>query len=244
MRNSLLSSIPPAVFYDGEQYLIQKYGIALAPSLQLIDPQPLKQAKIDVLLAGISASVQNLSALPGVEIELNNIQKEIGPETVLLNNNFTEVSFTSEIKKTPYQIVHLATHGEFGNNPENTWILAFDDKINVNELSNLLHSDEKTRATIELLVLRACKTAVGDDRAVLGLAGVAVKAGARSTLASSWYMSDEATTVLMSNFYRELAQGNLNKSEAFRRAQLAIITNEKYSHPYFWSAFVLVGNWL
>lgn len=92
--------------------------------------------------------------------------------------------------------------------------------------------------------MSACQTAVGDKRAALGLAGVPVRAGARSTLASLWYVSDEATALLMTKFYEELAKKEVTKAEALRRAQQAVLQNNKFSYPYFWSAFVLVGNWL
>ncbi|HEY9675011.1 MAG TPA: CHAT domain-containing protein, partial [Waterburya sp.] len=103
---------------------------------------------------------------------------------------------------------------------------------------------ENRKLPIELLVLSACQTAAGDDRAALGLAGIAVRAGARSTLASLWFVDDQATSLLMSQFYQELINAQQTKAEALRRAQVKILHNQAFSHPYFWSAFVLVGNWL
>ena len=116
--------------------------------------------------------------------------------------------------------------------------------ININELNRLIGTDKKRKNPIELLVLSACQTARGDKRAALGLAGIAVRAGARSTVASLWSVSDEATALLMSTFYEELAGGNVTKGEALRRAQQAVLQHEEFQHPYFWSAFILVGNWL
>jgi CHAT domain-containing protein len=92
--------------------------------------------------------------------------------------------------------------------------------------------------------LSACQTASGDKRAALGLAGVAVRAGARSTIASLWYVSDRATAQLMTEFYRQLSDRPQSKAQALRGAQQALLQNEEFSTPYFWSAFVLVGNWL
>ena len=96
---------------------------------------------------------------------------------------------------------------------------------------------------IELLVMSACQTARGDDRAVLGLSGFALRSGARSTLGSLWPVSDESTTELMILFYQQLAKGDISKAEALRQAQLQLLKDSKFSHPYFWSAFILVGNW-
>ena len=166
------------------------------------------------------------------------------PSTILLNESFTEANLKAKINSFPFPVVHLATHGEFSSKAENTFILAWDERINAKELDSLLRGNTRTIRPIELLVLSACRTAVGDKRAALGLAGVAVRAGARSTMASLWYVSDEATALLMTKFYEELAKKEVTKAEALRRAQQAVFEDKRFSHPYFWAAFVLVGNWL
>jgi CHAT domain-containing protein/predicted negative regulator of RcsB-dependent stress response len=238
-----LRSIPPAILHDGKEYLIEKYNLAIAPSLQLIDPQPLAQQNRQLLLAGLTEARQGFIALPGVKLELESIQSAF-PSQILLNDSFTETSFDRAVNTSPYQIVHLATHGQFSSQAEDTFILTWDDRININELNSLIRADRQQIRPIELLVLSACQTASGDEQAALGLAGIAVRAGARSTIASLWDVSDESTTLLMSYFYQELATNNLPKAEALRHAQLKILHNERFSHPYFWSAFILVGNWL
>jgi CHAT domain-containing protein len=238
-----LRNIPPAILHDGKQYLIEKYNLAIAPSLQLIDPQPLAQQNRELLLAGLTEARQGFIALPGVKLELESIQTAF-PSQILLNDSFTEISFDKAINTSPYQIVHLATHGQFSSKAEDTFILTWDERININELNSFIRADRRQIRPIELLVLSACQTASGDKQAALGLAGIAVRAGARSTIASLWDVSDESTTLLMSYFYQELANNNLPKAEALRQAQLKILQSERFSHPYFWSAFILVGNWL
>jgi len=243
-----LRNIPMATLHNGEQYLAEKYSVAVAPALQLVDAKPLAKEKFKILTGGVSEARQGFDALPGVAWELQSIGAAI-PTTKLLNQSFTESNLKAAISSVPFSIIHLATHGEFSSKSENTFILAWDDRINAKELNNLLQRHKKDDRAIELLVLSACRTAVGDRRATLGLAGVAVRAGARSTLASLWYVSDDATAVLMTKFYQELAQsqttGNsITKAEALRRAQQALMRDDRFSHPYFWSAFVLVGNWL
>ncbi len=104
-----------------------------------------------------------------------------------------------------------------------------------------LGNSSKSRA-IELLVLSACQTALGDKRATLGLAGIAVRAGARSTLATLWSVDDESTAVLMSKFYDELENPTLTKADALRRAQISLLESDEI--PYLWAPYVLVGNWL
>ena len=243
--DGVLRNIPMTALYDGEEYLVQKYSIAVTPGLQLVDPQPLAREELKILSGGLSEARQGYSALPGVEYELERIQAEI-PTEVLLNQSFTDSQFQETINSFPFPIIHLATHGEFSSVAEDTFILTWDDRINAIELDSLLRTEtrEEDTSPIELLVLSACKTATGDKRAALGLAGVAVRAGARSTLASLWYVSDEATALLMTQFYQELTNTGLTKAEAFRRAQQMILQDERFSHPYYWSAFVLVGNWL
>ncbi len=243
IQDGVLRNMPVSALYDGEKYLIEKYRVSLAPGLQLIDPQALNKEQINMFSGGISESVQGFNALPGVETELKSIEQEI-PSKPLLNQLFTEVNINQDVKKTPYKIVHLATHGVFSSNVEDTFILTYDGKININELNALLRKEKRTDQPIELLVLSACQTAVGDERAALGLAGVAVRAGTRSTLASLWSVSDDATMLLMSTFYHEIAQGKVTKSEAFQRAQIAVLKDERFADPYYWSAFVMLGNWL
>ncbi|RCJ30805.1 hypothetical protein A6769_32520 [Nostoc punctiforme NIES-2108] len=239
-----LRNIPMAALYDGQQYLIQKYAIALAPGLQLLAPKSLSQQKIKALTAGITEARQGFSALSNVAQELNEIKSEV-PTTVLLNQKFTNETLQKEINSVLFPVVHLATHGQFSSKADETFILTWDGRINVNQLDTLLRIREaESPNAIELLVLSACQTAAGDKRAALGLAGIAVRAGARSTLASLWNVDDKSTAELMSQFYRELTSQKLTKAEALRQAQLALLNNPKYQHPLFWSAYILVGNWL
>jgi CHAT domain-containing protein len=244
-----LRNIPIAALYDGEQYLTEKYNIGLTPGLQLLPPKPIAQEELQALTAGLTEARQGFAALPGVAVEFEQIAQQITTKT-LLNESFTETDFEREFQKLKYPVVHLATHGEFSSKAEDTFILTWDDRINAKDLENLLRFEESKGATIELLILSACQTAVGDKRAALGLAGVAVRAGARSTLASLWYVSDEATSLLMSQFYQELVsddetlQRRHTKAEALSNAQRVMIKSEQFSHPYYWAAFTLVGNWL
>jgi CHAT domain-containing protein len=243
-----LRNVPMAVLYDKQQqkYLVEKYAIALTPGLQLLDPKPLQQVQLNVLTAGVveERTIDGRKFLPleNVPRELEGIQSEIHSSKELLNQQFTETNLQDQLMAAPFSVVHLATHGEFSSDPEKTFILTWDALLNVNEFDHLLRdSNEKRSSTIELLVLSACKTAEGDKRAALGLAGVAVRAGARSTLATLWSVDDRFTADLMSEFYRELKAG-VNKAEALQRAQLTVFASEK--SPYFWAPFVLVGNWL
>jgi CHAT domain-containing protein len=233
-----------AVLHNGKEYLIEKYGISVTPGLELLEPQPLERARIEVLKAGLSEARQGFAALPYVANEIAQIQAQV-PGKVLLNQQFTKTTLQNAIDKVSFPVVHLATHGQFSSKAEDTFILAWDGRINVRELNNLLQTRDLRRTPIELLVLSACETAEGDNRAALGIAGVALRAGARSTLATLWVVDDEGTAALMSRFYQELTNAKVTKAEALRRAQLSILQNPKYrQQPYYWAPYILVGNWL
>lgn len=243
-----LRNIPMAILYDKQQqkYLIENYAISLTPGLQLIDPKPLQNVQLNVLVAGVEQERliegQSFSELSNVTQELKQVQSEVKTSKKLLNQDFTQTNLEKQIQSTPFSVVHLATHGQFSSDVEQTYIITWDKLLKVRELDNLLRTRGESRPeTIELLVLSACKTATGDKRAALGLAGVAVRAGARSTLATLWTIDDESTSEFMGELYRQLDAG-VTKAQALQRAQLAILAKE--NRPYFWAPYVLVGNWL
>lgn len=239
-----LRNIPMAALYDGKQYLVQKYSVALTPGLSLLNPKPLQQLHLRALAAGLTEAHLGFSALTNVALELNQIKTEV-PSTVLLDRQFTSTALQKEMKSEPYPVVHLATHGQFSSNPDETFILAWDKPIKIDDLIDLLQlRDQSKSKALELLVLSACETAAGDKRAALGLAGVAVRSGARSTLASLWNLDDESSALILSQFYRELAKTSATRAEALRRAQLTLLKNPNYRHPVYWAPYVLVGNWL
>ncbi len=241
-----LRNLPMSVLYDGNQYLVQKYAIALTPGLQLLNPQPLTQEDLKALLGGASngPAFGDLGSLPAVDEELNQIAETVPAHEKRQNEEFTKENLQTLINQVPFPVVHLATHAQFGSNAEETFILTYNDRIDVKTLDTLLRKqDEQT--PIELLVLSACETVKGDDRAALGLAGIAVRAGARSTVATLWTVEDQSTARLMVDFYQELAnpQQKANKAEALRTAQLNVLKQDSTRHPFYWAPFVLVGNW-
>ncbi|WP_375504854.1 CHAT domain-containing protein [uncultured Nostoc sp.] len=243
-----LQNIPMAALYDGKQYLIEKYSVALSPGLQLLAPKQ-KQRRLEALIAGLTESRLGFSSLSNVGTELQQIESII-PSKQLINQAFTSINIEQQVSAISFPVVHLATHGKFSSKLEDTYILAWNDKIKIKQLREILQTREqvvgrsnRVPPPIELLVLSACETATGDKRAALGLAGVAVRSGARSTLASLWQVDDKSTSVLMSEFYRQLTQNaNLSKAEALRRAQEFVLKDKE--HPFYWAPYVLVGNWL
>ena len=240
-----LRNLPMSVLYDGKQYLMEKYNLAITPGLQLLDPRPLQRQQLEVFVGGLSKETQDFNALPNVEREIQQIAAVVNTQTPLLNETFISESIQKQISKIPFRVVHLATHGEFSSDAEKTFILTWNNRLGVKQLGELLQTrDQDRRTPIELLVLSACKTAKGDNRAALGLAGMAVRSGARSTIASLWSVEDSATATFMANLYQELAIVGTTKADALRKAQISLLKNPQFTHPFYWSPFVLVGNWL
>jgi len=259
-----LRSLPVAALHDGKQFLVQKYSLGLIPSVNLTDTryQSLKDAKVLAMGASTFAS-QN--PLPAVPVELETITPKLWRGKSFLNEDFTLDNLKSQRAKEPFGIIHLATHGEFKPGaPSNSYIQLFDTQLKLNQLRQLGWNNPP----VELLVLSACRTALGDEEAELGFAGLAVQAGVKSAVATLWYVSDEATLGLMTEFYRQLKVAPI-KSEALRDAQLAMILGEvrlqggqlhesgenlplppelaklgdrSLEHPYYWAAFTMIGS--
>jgi len=239
--DGLLRNVPVAALHSGDRYLIEDYAVALSPGLQLMNSKTLSQIEPDAVVGGISEARNGLSALPAVEDEIADVSSLIKADT-LFNESFTSDALARDVKNSSANIVHLATHGQFSSRLEDTFLSTWEGRLSVKELSEILQARGQSNA-IELLVLSACDTASGDDRAVLGLAGLAVKSGARSTVATLSPVKDQAAAKLMRELYEGIRSSEMSKAEALRQAQLELLADPSYSDPFFWSAYTLVGNW-
>ncbi len=256
-----LRAIPPAAFHDGRDFLIAKYAVATIPSSREIDLSQRDRAQSRVLAMGLSASVAGLPALPSVSVEIETISSKLLPGSFILNQPFTAANLIAERPKRKANVVHLATHAEFAvNRARDAFVQFWDSRVTVNDISRLGLRD------VDLVVLSACQTAVGAD---LGIAGFALNSGARSVMASLWPISDLGTAPLMMGFYSAWRTAP-SKAIALQRAQLAMLRGNvrvegrkidgirglsaialpaashpaDLTHPFFWSPFILVGNWL
>ena len=262
-----LRLIPMAALHDGEQFLVEKYSIGSIPSVSLTNSRynPIKD--IPILAMGASKFRGGLSPLPAVPVELELITQQLGSGQSFLNPEFTVNNLKEQ--RQQFRIIHLATHGEFqAGTPDNSYIQLWgDEKLRLDQLRQM---DWHQPPQVELLVLSACRTALGDRDVELGFAGLAVQAGVKSALASLWYVSDGGTLALMSEFYHHLSQPDVTiKAEALRRAQIALLRgevkieagqlmgtglpnpiplppellgNQDFSHPYYWAAFTMIGS--
>lgn len=245
-----LASIPMSVLYDGERYLLEKYAIARVPGIGMVSPKR-QQPSPKALIAGISQERtigdRYFTALDSVQSEWQTIQSLL-PHQLLVNADLTYNNLRKNLQKTTFSILHIATHGEFRTQMQGTFLLLWDQLLTIRELESLLQlRTSDTSQVLDLLVLSACETARGNGQVPLGLAGIALGAGARSTLATLWQVNDESTAALMEEFYRQyITQPQVGKAEALRRAQLSLWQNSQrdWSIPFFWGPYVLVGSWL
>ncbi len=261
-----LRTVPLAALHNGTNFLVENYAIGLIPSMSLINPT-YRDIRQDRILAMGAETFPDLSPLPAVPVELATITSDLGGGIQFLNQNFTVRKLESERRLEDFGVVHLATHGEFNpGSPRDSFIAFSDRRVTLAELPKL----RLNLPTTELLTLSACRTAVGNEQAELGFAGMAIQSGIKSALASLWYVSDEGTLGLMTEFYQQLNTAPI-KAEALRQAQIAMINgqvkiedgqlisanrpapiklppalekapNRTLNHPYFWAAFTMIGS--
>lgn len=266
-------SIPLAALHDGEQFLIEKYSVTRIPAFNLIQTDYVELQRGQVLAMGAS-EFQELNALPAVPTELSSVMRELRDARPVeaqwsgasfLNQEFTLSNLQQRVETDLPNVVHLATHAVFRpGEPENSYIQFWDTQLSLSEVQDVGWNSP----SLELLVLSACRTAIGDDEAELGFAGIALRSGVKTVLASLWNVSDEGTLALMSEFYNQLGQTS-TKAEALRQAQLRMLRGEvqvegnqlllsrgsvplptelseaaitDLSAPYYWASFTLVSS--
>ncbi|AOY81687.1 CHAT domain-containing protein [Moorena producens JHB] len=249
INDGILRTVPMAALHDGEKFLVERYAIATTPTLTLTEPKPLTPSSWRALVLGLTKEAivdgREFEALSNVSREVKAVTQTIPESKQLLDEEFTRDRLQEELGTTVYPIIHIATHGEFGTEPEDTFLVTGEnDQLTIDELDRVIRSVASTTEPVELLSLTACRTATGDDRAALGLAGVAVQAGARSALASLWFINDKTTAQIAAQFYQGLRQSNLNKAQALRAAQIALLeAGGQYARPAYWAPYLVIGNW-
>ncbi|MFB2938300.1 CHAT domain-containing protein [Aerosakkonemataceae cyanobacterium BLCC-F154] len=260
-----LRSLPLAALHDGNGFIVERYSVSLMPSFSLTNPRFYNLKNSTVLAMGASIFKEQIP-LPAVPVELSTIARQLWSGNISLNEAFTVNNLTTQRNAGNFEIVHLATHAEFRpGTPSNSYIQFWDEKLGLDQVRNVKWNEPP----VQLLVLSACRTALGDRQVELGFAGIAIQAGVQSALASLWYVSDQGTLALMTEFYEQLKTAPI-RAEALRRAQVAMIKGEvivnkdelegigetgitlppelrqsgkvNFSHPYYWSGFTLIGN--
>jgi len=240
--------MPFAALYDGQQFLFEQYNLATALSLNSIDlaqPKSLKAKDGAILLGGISEGIKEYSAMPTVVEELKTIEQLYFNKAVLkINDMFTYKVLNENIQNTAFSILHFSTHGKFEKEVERSYLLTYDGLLQMPAFRNLI-TNRDTQMPLELITLSACQTAVGNPKAALGLAGIALNTGAKSALASLWRVNARSTTLLITEFYKALNQDDsVSKIQALQAAQKVVQNTPEFAHPHYWSGFILIGNWL
>jgi len=281
VHDGILRSIPMGALHDGQQFLVERYGLAHTPSLALlkaptssssrpekaltnsrilafglteattVEPRlagPSSEVLLSLLRSGVTRQ-SFFASLPAVRQELTGLQS-IAPQTqVFYNQDFTRDRLQSALNDpaTSPTILHLATHARFGFDARETFLVTGEtEPVTLNELYQMLQAANQAapqNALLDLIVLTGCETAAGSDRDALGIAGVALHAGASSAVASLWQVDDAATAELVVSFYQQLNQGE-SKATALQLAQQTWLRDNPtglYSHPGYWAALVMVG---
>jgi len=262
-----LRSLPFAALHDGEKFLVEKYNLARIPAFGLTDTSYQSENHDDKQVLAMGASeFTDLPSLPGVKIELDTIvSKPLWSGRKILNQDFTTTNLIAAQQTEKFDIVHIASHSEFSAGaPEFSYIQFSDRRLGLDQITDLTLD----KPQVDLLVLSACKTALGDEEAEFGFAGLAIQAGVKSALASLWTINDAGTVVLMSEFYQELKSTAI-KAKALREAQINMLTKkvfvedsevkgsgvtltlppeisdqqtDNFDHPFYWSGFTVIGN--
>ncbi|MEH2331088.1 MAG: CHAT domain-containing protein [Nostoc sp.] len=261
IQDGFLRSVPMAALYDSKlnKYLVETYAVATTPSLRLNTPKLRDRSTQKALILGLTKQAtidgKTFEQLFAVPDEISAVESIFPNHTPLIDDNFLPESFQDKLDKTTYPIVHIASHAQFGIIPEDTFIVTGkNQKLTISQLENSLRNLNSKSDSVELLTLTACETAVGDDRATLGLAGVALQVGVKSAIASLWSVTDQSTSELVKTFYANYRNTGMSIAEALQTAQIRMIHAKKlppsegvnimYDHPAYWAPMVAIGNWL
>ena len=238
VNDGILRNVPMAALHDGKRFLIEKYAVANSLGFDLQPNEP-PSSEVDVLAFGLTSGSVDSRPLPNVREELAKID-DITESKSFLNQEFNLDNFVKQTEKDKYNVIHIATHGEFSGTARDTYLQAYQQKISLKELEQILNQREGD-SKLSLLTLSACETAVGNKRAILGLAGVAIRSNVDNVLGSLWSVSDEEMVSFTSDFYRYWIEDELTKSQALRLAQINLIKNPDF-HPAIWSSLILISS--
>jgi filamentous hemagglutinin family protein len=243
-----LYSIPMAVLHDGNQFLIEKYALAIAPNLTITTLSSKKQPRVSQRMLYSALTESKHPTFAPIQSYAVPMQEEIeilfSTVTTLKGKDFVSSNLKQTLNSFPYSMVHIFSHAKFSKQVNDTFIVTFNDKLNMDKLEELISPRQYSEIPLDLLTLSACETAKGDERAALGLAGVAYKAGTRSAIATLWSVDVDVAFYFFRDFYKDFAKHS-NKAKAVKMAQLKLLNNySRWQHPHYWSPFLLIGHWL
>jgi CHAT domain-containing protein len=210
-----LQAVPFAALSDGSAYFGDRYAFGLTPSLALTPLAPAPSASQRQLALGAS-QFESLAPLPLVPQELQRIDSLDGADRYL-NADFTPQALLDRAADQRYNRLHVATHADFRpGGPAKSVIHTGSGPMSMAQFARLRR--ERQDQPLDLVVLSACRTLLGDKDSELGFAGLALQAGARSAIGTLWYVDDVVTSAFFVQFYRFLDQG-VPKAEALLRTR-------------------------
>lgn len=242
--DGVLHYLPFAALTDGDRYLIDDYALFALPSASVLRFLPEKRKPSTGTMLALGNPTINQPGLATLESTVEQVEAiasiyEVQP---LLGEEASETTLRSRAGEA--EILQILAHGQY--NPDNplfsTLYLAADAKNDGDLQVREIYGLDLTKAT-NLVVLGACELQKGDLRGgdeVVAMNRAFLYAGTPSVMANLWIVKARPTALLLEHFYRQLRSG-LGKAEALREAQMKV--REEFPHPYYWSAFVLTGDW-
>jgi len=244
-----LRYVPFAALHDGQQYLAQKWNLPMYTSVTKDKLRDAVAQEWQAAALGLTQAVGKFDALPAVRAEMRSIVKDgrtgVLPGEVHLDKAFSAARL-KDVSQRPFQLLHVASHFRFSPGTEvNSFLLLGDGQ-------QLTLGDIRTQNfrfdQVDLLTLSACDTGLGggrdaQGREIEGFGVIAQQQGAKAVLATLWPVADQSTALLMADLYKQRQSQRLTKIEALRQAQLGLLAQPRYAHPFYWAPFILMGNW-
>lgn len=246
--NGALREVPFAMLRWDDKYAIERFAVASVTNVASLSRQapPFDLSPKEVLLVGNPDGT-----LPGAEDEVGELHQRLPGADALVGPQGTRDAVTSKMQGK--KVVHLATHGRIDRNrPVDSFLALSGDeatgRLSYQEIPGLAVQLSDCR----LVVLSACQSGVavkgkekGEGGIVVSINGLAAqfrRAGVETLVASLWSVDDEGTRRLMTGMYDELV-ADADIAQAMRRSQLRMLADPGYAHPWYWSSFVVVGDW-
>ncbi|MCE4545739.1 MULTISPECIES: CHAT domain-containing protein [unclassified Caballeronia] len=245
--NGALHYMPFQALKNGQGFLIQRHAIALAPSASVAVQLVRREQKIaSNLVAFGNPRIGPEYELPAAEAEVRAIGPLFAKSETFLQSDVTRKTFSDNAPGG--RIVHVATHAQADTiDPLHSRVLLAPAAQPADGPDPMLAADIYNLRfdSVALVTLSACETALGriargDE--IMGFTRAFFYAGASALLVSMWPVADESTELTMRTFYGALTRGE-QAIDAMRDAQLAVLANSRFAHPFYWAPFDLMGNW-
>ncbi|MEO5881997.1 MAG: CHAT domain-containing protein, partial [Caldimonas sp.] len=248
-----LRYLPFAALHDGHGWLAERYALALYTEAARVQLARAPRRQWTMTGLGLTRSVPGFAALPAVQEELEGLRRRALPGDVFLDEQFTADRLRDALASAR-PVMHIASHFQFrpGTYAQSFLVLGDGTRLSLQDIR-----DRRLRfANVDLLTLSACDTAMGggaDETGaeVEGFGALAQQQGAAAVLATLWPVADGSTSRFMQIFYgRRRADPAVSKAQALQQAQIAFIrspsggkADRRFVHPFYWAAYVLMGNW-